>query len=241
MNPEPVDKSSDTLKPDAKQRIRDAAVELFAHQNYAAVGTRDIAKKAGVNLAMINYYYGGKLGLLKALVTEYVNRYYEVLERGAGPSEDVAVYVSGLIRNLIAFYREHLLLAVAVERTTDIENEELQELHIRLSGAHRPLVNNYFRDLGLDPADRPTMAVFRGFLTRMILMHFQSRLQWEEQVRRQPRLKQLEERELGECEDRCDDAFYEGFAQVLERFYIHGARAVAELRGKTAPVKPIGQ
>lgn len=235
MNPELTDKTKDTAKPDPKQRIRDAAVELFAYQGFSAVGTRDIAKKAKVNLAMINYYFGGKLGLLKALLTEYVNRYYEVLERGAGPSEDVEAYVSALIRNLIAFYREHLLLAVAVERTTDIENEELQELHIRLAGAHRPVVNNYFRDLGLDPDDRPTMAVFRGFLTRMILMHFQAQLQWERQVRRRPKLKQLEQSELGECESACDDAFYEGFAQVLERFYIQGARAVAQLRAGTQP------
>ncbi len=215
---------------DAKQRIMDAAVELLAHRSYAAVSTRDIARKAGVNLAMINYYYGGKLGLVKALVTEYVNRYYEVLDKGIGPSAEVETYVSRLIRNLIAFYRENLLLAVAAERTTEIENAELQELHIRLSGAHRPMVNNYFRDLGLDPDDRPTMAVFRGFLTRMVLMHFQARLQWQEQVRRRPRLKQVEERELGECADDCDDAFYEGFARVLETFYIRGARAVAELR-----------
>ncbi|MFO7652151.1 MAG: TetR/AcrR family transcriptional regulator [bacterium] len=238
MNPEPVDKSNDTPKPDAKQRIRDAAVELFAHQSYAAVGTRDIAKKAGVNLAMINYYYGGKMGLLKALIMEYTTLYYELLERGVDPSQPVERYVSILIRNLVVFYRENLMLALAVERTAEVENEELQGLRIKLAGAHKPMVDNYFNDLGLDPAHRPVMAVFRGFLTKMVLMHFQERFAWEEQLKRRPKLREIEEREFGKSDDRYDDAFYEQYAQVLERFYLQGACAVAATLRKPDAAPP---
>lgn len=222
-----IEKKDDSSKAEAKERIRDAAIELWARQGYAAVSTRDIAKKAGVNLAMINYYFGGKLGLLKALVVEYSDRYYEVLERGVEPGVPVERYVGILIRNLIAFYRDNLQLALAVERTSDVENEELLELRIKLAGAHKPMVDNYFVDLGLDPARRPVMAVFRGFLTRMVLMHFQDRFAWEEQLKRKPKLKEIEERELGPSRDTYDDAFYEDYAGVLERFYLQGACAVA--------------
>jgi AcrR family transcriptional regulator len=233
-----IDKKDDNGKIEAKQRIRDAAIELWARQGYAAVGTRDIAKKAKVNLAMINYYFGGKLGLLKALVVEYSERYYEVLERGVEAGQPVERYVGILIRNLIAFYRDNLKLALAVERTSDVENEELLELRIKLAGAHKPMVDNYFVDLGLDPTLRPVKAVFRGFLTKMVLMHFQERFAWEEQLRRKPKLREIEEREFGPSRDTYDDAFYEDYASVLERFYLQGACAVAALRRKPETAVP---
>jgi AcrR family transcriptional regulator len=233
-----IEKKDDNGKAEAKQRIRDAAIELWARQGYDAVSTRDIAKKAKVNLAMINYYFRGKMGLLKALAVEYSDRYYEVLERGVEPEQSVERYVGILVRNLIAFYRDNLLLALAVERTSDVENEELLEQRIRLAGARRPMVDSYFADLGLDPKDQPTMALFRGFLTRAILIHFQDRLAWEDQLKRRPKLREIEEREFGLTQPRYDDQFYEEFAQVLERFYVQGACAVAALRRKPGTETP---
>ena len=52
----------------AKQRIFEAALALFARKGYAAVGVREIAKHANVNISMINYYYGEKAGILKAII-----------------------------------------------------------------------------------------------------------------------------------------------------------------------------
>lgn len=38
----------------------DAAEALFSEKSFAAVGVREIADRAGVNLAMISYYFGSK-------------------------------------------------------------------------------------------------------------------------------------------------------------------------------------
>ncbi|HZW08545.1 MAG TPA: CerR family C-terminal domain-containing protein [Phycisphaerales bacterium] len=46
-----------------RSRLLDAAEELFAERGYEAVGIREIAERAGVNLSGIKYHFGSKHGL----------------------------------------------------------------------------------------------------------------------------------------------------------------------------------
>jgi len=50
-----------------KERILDAAERLFAEEGFASTSMRDITAEAGVNLAAVNYHFGSKLALLKAV------------------------------------------------------------------------------------------------------------------------------------------------------------------------------
>jgi len=54
----------------ARERLIDAAGPLFARDGFADATVRDIADAAGVKLAAVNYYFGGKRGLYSAVVTE---------------------------------------------------------------------------------------------------------------------------------------------------------------------------
>jgi AcrR family transcriptional regulator len=58
---------------ETKQRIIDAAVEIFGRQGFAGTSTRDIAAAAEVNTPAIQYYFGGKLGLYKACIDQLTN------------------------------------------------------------------------------------------------------------------------------------------------------------------------
>jgi len=53
-----------------QQKIMEAAELLFAEQGFNGTSVRDIAEKAGVNLAMISYYFGSKDKLLETLFAE---------------------------------------------------------------------------------------------------------------------------------------------------------------------------
>ncbi len=55
---------------DTKQNILDAAEELFAVDGYHGTSLRTITKKAGVNLASVNYHFGSK----EELVVEVLRR-----------------------------------------------------------------------------------------------------------------------------------------------------------------------
>ncbi len=52
---------------DKQIQIMEAAEELFAKKGFNGTPVREIAEKAGVNLAMISYYFGSKDKLLEAL------------------------------------------------------------------------------------------------------------------------------------------------------------------------------
>lgn len=113
-----ITKSKTVNKPDkqeASKRIINAAACLFARKGYAAVGIREIAAKADINISMISYYYGGKAGLLKTLVEEYYQRVDEISVRVSGmnlsPKEAIKEFVSEMV-NLIR--REENLCKVGI-------------------------------------------------------------------------------------------------------------------------------
>lgn len=57
-----------TVTIDAQDAIMNAALPLFAEQNFSAVSTKDIASAAGLNTALIYYYFGSKEELYRRSV-----------------------------------------------------------------------------------------------------------------------------------------------------------------------------
>jgi len=53
---------------DKKEQIINAAIDLFAQKGFEGTSIRDLAAKADVNVAMVNYYFGSKEKLFEALV-----------------------------------------------------------------------------------------------------------------------------------------------------------------------------
>ena len=59
-------------KTDKKASILEAAEKLFAELGYEATSTRNIAKEAGANMAMINYYFGSKEGVFMEIMSKRI-------------------------------------------------------------------------------------------------------------------------------------------------------------------------
>jgi AcrR family transcriptional regulator len=66
-----------TLGRPGKERILDAAEELFAQRGFYGVSLRDITQEAGVDVALVSYHFGGK----RELFTAVFERRAEVLNR----------------------------------------------------------------------------------------------------------------------------------------------------------------
>ncbi len=62
-----ADASQPDAKIDAKTRILDAAEKLFMENGYAATSIRMITGAAGVPVALVNYHFGSKQGLMEAV------------------------------------------------------------------------------------------------------------------------------------------------------------------------------
>jgi TetR/AcrR family transcriptional regulator, regulator of cefoperazone and chloramphenicol sensitivity len=57
---------------DTRRRILETALEIFAAQGYEGTSTRQLAERAGVNLPAIQYYFGSKEGLYRAVIGDIV-------------------------------------------------------------------------------------------------------------------------------------------------------------------------
>ncbi|MBR1777238.1 MAG: CerR family C-terminal domain-containing protein [Alphaproteobacteria bacterium] len=64
---------------ESQKRLLDMAKHLFALNGYQATATRDIAEAAKVNISAITYYFGGKLGLYRAVLQNIAERVQQEL------------------------------------------------------------------------------------------------------------------------------------------------------------------
>lgn len=64
-----------TRRKNAEEKIKAAARKLFTKKGYAATKTRDIAAEAGINLALLNYYFHSKDELFNVIMLENYSRF----------------------------------------------------------------------------------------------------------------------------------------------------------------------
>jgi len=63
----------------SEEKIIAAARKVFTKKGYAATRTRDIAEEAGMNLALLNYYYRSKEKLFQLVMTEKMQQLFGVI------------------------------------------------------------------------------------------------------------------------------------------------------------------
>jgi TetR/AcrR family transcriptional regulator, fatty acid metabolism regulator protein len=71
-----------------KEKILTAAKELFEDNGFDFTTVRDIAQKADVNIALINYHFGSKEALLESIIETYSNETYLKLKSITKSSDD---------------------------------------------------------------------------------------------------------------------------------------------------------
>lgn len=70
-----------------RRDLLEAARDHFLKRDFKAVSLREIASSAGVNGAMVNYYFGGKKGLYLAMVDELFESLDEKMKNLSASSE----------------------------------------------------------------------------------------------------------------------------------------------------------
>lgn len=89
---------------DIAQRIIEAASEVFARHGFAASRVRDIVRTADVNLAAVNYYFGGKEGLYAATLKQLAshrNAGWQGFDPGATPEEALFHHVLAVVNRVM--------------------------------------------------------------------------------------------------------------------------------------------
>ncbi len=131
---------------DKKKLILETAENLFAIRGFEASTVRDIAEAAGVNLAMISYYFGSKEKLMESLFYERMNdtslRVEQLMKNESiGSFEKVEImldeYIAKVLNNQ-SFYK--ILICEQAMKKNTVVIKLLQELKMNYANMFTELV-----------------------------------------------------------------------------------------------------
>jgi AcrR family transcriptional regulator len=152
---------SHVTPPDARTRLKAAAVEAFATKGFHGTTTRDIAAAAGMSPAALYVHHRSKEDLLFELSMLGHRLTVELVEEAVTASDDPVVQLTGLVR---AFVRHHALSHTSA-RIVNYElaalsaehRAEISELRRRIEAGMRQVIENGVRTGAFDtPAPRMT-------------------------------------------------------------------------------------
>jgi len=72
-------RTNPSADPSTEEKIKEAARKVFTRKGYAATRTRDIADEAGINLALLNYYFRSKQKLFEQIMLEKVQQLFGLI------------------------------------------------------------------------------------------------------------------------------------------------------------------
>lgn len=158
------------------------ALELFAQRDFSSVSIKDIAAAAGINTALIYYYFESKEGLFRATLENAVSlaleKYRRLREQHSDPVDligdwfDTQREVSGPIRQLVKImldYSTSRAQATVVDQViSQFYNEELA---ILAGSVRRGIQLGIFHSVDPDRAARFASTHLDGIFTRSMIHH----------------------------------------------------------------------
>lgn len=210
-----------SVQPKVKQRLFDAAVSLFASRGYAAVGVREIAAAARANLSTISYYYGGKAGLLSAIIDETYSRYGRMLAETGDDSTPAEEHVRRMVRGIVRFFRENTELGlVAFDSFPPVDDANTIGLRVKWAEEIGAKLAGFYKKIGLDTSDPVQMGVVRRSLPMSVKAFFEGIFALE-QSGAKDRLSGM---------PKFDDAFFEHYSEQLAELFLYGVTGMTRMK-----------
>ncbi len=142
---------------EARNRLLDAALCLFAEKGFAKTSTREIAQAAQVNIAAISYYFGDKAGLYRGVFMDP--------RSNPGPEHTLLntefASLAEVLRAILLGFTEPIKQGQLVQCCMRLHFREMleptgvwqEEIDNTIKPAHMALVRVLCQHLGLDRAD----------------------------------------------------------------------------------------
>lgn len=97
--------------PNARQRLLDAALQLFSTKGYAATSVRELVETAGVTKPVLYYYFKNKEGLYLSLMGDALGEFYQVAEQALAAPGSVPERISSYCTALLDIFVDRLPVA----------------------------------------------------------------------------------------------------------------------------------
>jgi len=133
---------------DKREHILTVAEELFGNNGFDGTSVRDIANSAGVNLAMISYYFGSKEKLLESLVELRAGYAYGILE---DLNKDESLSSWDKIERLVDFYVDRILNNlcfhnIMYQQASNSRSQEIKDLIISIKLRNLDVITKIIAD-----------------------------------------------------------------------------------------------
>jgi AcrR family transcriptional regulator len=161
---------------DKRAELLACALRLCVAYGYDGVGVQQIVEAAGVTKPTLYHYFGNKLGLLEALLSEGLEDLYTALVRAADYRHDLPLTLSEIARVTYAFarsrpdlYRLHLSLWFAPLQS------DAYKVAARFHERHFAVLERLFREATRDHGNmkgrhRAYAATFLGMLNNYVAL-----------------------------------------------------------------------
>src|SRR5215468_10911145 len=111
-----------------RERLLHSARDLFLRYGYRAVSSRQIGAAAGVNFAMIRYYFGGKPGLYREILQGVLPAQ---LQEFAAWADDGGVQVPDILANIVRMWAANPWIAGFVLREVLVPGGPMRTMFLR--------------------------------------------------------------------------------------------------------------
>jgi AcrR family transcriptional regulator len=177
-----MDSASDQVASDRREKLLQAAAELFVAKPYDKVTTTEIARRAGVAYGLLAHHFGNKRGVYLATVQLAADVVREVDNAPTEGLEGVAMFRAVLTRHVefMTDNSEVLLAWVRGSIGADPDARAIIE-KVQWEGAQRIFEGLEARQ-PLHPAVRSAVRGWLGFMDELLVDHVEHRDQSTEEL-----------------------------------------------------------
>ena len=134
-----------------EQKIIESARKLFTQKGFSATRTRDIAEEAGINLALLNYYFRSKQNLFQIIIEEKFDEMFGIISPVLSDSE---ISVEEKIEILVTSYTNMLLqnddLPIFVLSEMKSNEFILKKVRQNAEILSQPVIENQLKERGFE-------------------------------------------------------------------------------------------
>lgn len=160
---------------DTERRILDAARTVFIRRGSGGARMQEIAEEAGVNQALLHYYFGTKDGLSLAVFREAAGKLFPGILRILSSSASIEARVEQVVHHYIDTLRAHPFLPGFVIGEMSFNPERIVALASEMASPGVPDAPRRALDtLGRDLAKRAKRGDFRSITANQFIVNLAS-------------------------------------------------------------------
>jgi TetR/AcrR family transcriptional regulator len=182
----------------ARDQLLDAASQIMRDGDTINLSLSELSLRAGLNSALVKYYFGNKSGLMQALLDRDMGNIVvslgALVAKDIPPEEKLRRHISAVIDTYYQFPYLNRLLMQMVRDSAPAEATRIADLYLKpIAGAYRTLINEGVKAGKFRKVD-PEMFYFtvtgaadRFFSARLVLRHCFDQDDISEEIRDQYR------------------------------------------------------